>query len=274
MNEEVVRNTHKIYFDSINDFYKYITETPLNESFRWEDLSSSRKGDVSFRGTSSFEEAAELLKNGWTEQTEKLNNILKVEGKFETASACKITQSVEGYHPIVPLYLMGIPTNMVSKKVVPMKQKIVTLNKSINYSAVITKEEIVNESIKAFKLIKKLESQNYKVNLNLVLGVAASSFRNKDTEIYYVKIRLKSANEKLNISKLSFPLIHPSMLRRLCLRFEEVYPTVSRSFICGYGSPLRPEEMRELSKKDEYLLPQFIKKDISKINSLDDLENL
>lgn len=271
MNIEVQDQMQKIEFSSLEDFYKYITNTPLNDTFKFERLSSVT-ADESFCGTKSFEEAVELFKNGWSEMSERLSNRLKAEGKFEPTMTYRNVQSVQGYHPIVPLYLMGIPNNMITKKMVPMKQKVVTLNKSLDYSARVKTEQIVEESIKAFRIIQKLESQNYRVNLNLVIG-ASGSMWNSSGEKYFIKIRLKSANEKLNISKLSFPLVHPSMLRRLYFRFIEVHPPVSKSFLHGYGSPQSPQILRSIWP-DDILLPQFINKDIEKINTLEDLENL
>lgn len=270
MNIEQDGRMQRIYFDSLNDFYKYITETPLNDTFRWTTLSSNEIDSRGWHGTKTFDEAVELFKNGWTEMSERLKNRLQAESKFENATTYRNVQSVQGYHPIVPLYLMGVPNNMVSKKLVPMKQKVVTLDKSLNYSARVKPDEIIEESVKAFRLVQKLESQNYRVNLNLVIGVSG---RWASNEKYFIKIRLKSANEKLNISKLSFPLVHPSMLRRLYFRFIEVHPPVSDAFKYGYGSPMSPSDMRAIWS-DDILLPQFIRKDIDKINTLEDLENL
>ena len=272
MNIEVQEQMQKIEFSSLEDFYKYITNTPINETFKWDKLSSVNCSEQ-FSGTKSFEEAVELFKNGWSEMAERLSNRLKAEGKFEPTMIYRNVQSVQGYHPIVPLYLMGIPNNMVTRKMVPMKQKVVTLNKSLDYSSRVKTEQIVEESIKAFRIIQKLESQNYRVNLNLVIGTSGTRGLSQTNEKYFIKIRLKSANEKLNISKLSFPLVHPSMLRRLYFRFIEVHPPVSYQFKDGYGRPQEPSVLRAIWP-DDILLPQFINKDIEKINTLEDLENL
>ena len=176
---------------------------------------------------------------------------------------------VAGYQVIVPLYLQGVPNNMVTKKMVPVKQKVVTLNKSIDYNASVSTDQIIEESIKAMQIVKKLETQGYRCNLNIVLG-ATAGYPSKQ---FVIKVRIKSANEKLNVSKLAFPLVHPSMLRRLFFRFIEVYPHITESFVYGYGSPATSNEMREIFK-DEYLLPNFIKKDVNTIKTIDDLENI
>ena len=271
MNIQKQGKMQKIEFNSLEEFYRYICETPLNDTFRFSRLASI-ESDERFTNTKSFEEACDLFKNGWTQMSETLKNRLKVEGKFEPTLTSKNVQDVQGYHPIVPLYLMGVPNNMVSRKMVPMKQKIVTLNKSFDYNCRVKVEQIIDESIKALRIIQKLESQNYRVNLNIIIGVSGGIGKHSD-EKYFIKIRLKSANEKLNISKLSFPMVHPSMLRRLYFRFMEVYPGVSEYFRTGYGTPQQPQMLRVIWP-DDILLPQFINKDIDKINTLEDLENL
>lgn len=267
MNVKQVGYREFVEYNSLAEFYDYITNIPINETFRGYRLSSVVNG-YDFSQTHSFEEAVELFKSGWQDMSEKLNQMLKVEvGKMEKVMVSKNIISVQGYQPIVPLYLNGIPTNMISRKMQPMKQKVVTLNKSITYSGGVSTDTIIAESIKALAIIKKLENQNYRCNLNIILGTEVSY------KGYTIKVRIKSANERLNINKLSFPLVHPSMLRRLFFRFIETYPDVPSGFRVGYGKPTDPEKLRA-AYPDEILLPQFIRKDIKSINTLKDLEKL
>lgn len=88
-----------------------------------------------------------------------------------------------------------------------------------------------------------------------------------------IKVRIKSANEKLNISKLAFPLTHPSMLRRLFLRWIEVYPEITKKFVSGYGRPATSYELRKVFPED-YLLPNFILKNVNEIKTVEDLEKI
>lgn len=259
-----------VEFNSLREFYDYICSTPLNDVFRWVPISSSETGWSAKRWTQteSFEEASELFKKGWSEMSEKLVQRLKAEeSKIEPALQAKNTLGVQGYHPVVPLYLMGIPANMVRKEMKPVKQKVITLNKSVNYNGATSSTRIVEESIKALMLIKKLEAQNYRCNLNLVMGSQTS------TRSFVIKIRVKSANEKLNVSKLSFPLVHPSMLRRLLFRFIEVHHLTTPEFVSGYGRPTECDTMRKATP-GEYYLPPFIRKDVKSVRNLDDLEKL
>jgi hypothetical protein len=80
-------------------------------------------------------------------------------------------------------------------------------------------------------------------------------------------VRIKSATEKLNVSKIAFPLVHPSMLRRLFFRYIEVYPNVTKSFVFGYGRPLN-EELKKILGEKEIFLPNVINQDVQKIKDL------
>ena len=200
----------------------------------------------------------------------KLVQRLKViESKTEPTMKPKNQLGVCGYQAIVPLYLQGVPNNMMNKKMVPVKQKVITLNKSLDYNGGTSSDKIVEESIKAMQIVKKLEAQGFRCNLNICLGTSAGWPEKQ----FIIKVRIKSANEKLNVSKLAFPLVHPSMLRRLFFRFIEVYPNVTKSFVSGYGHPASSSELRN-TFKGEYLLPNFIKKDVNTITGIEDLEKI
>lgn len=266
---QITDKTEVVEYDSLYEFYEYLIHTPFNETFCWA-KHSSVEGSYYFTKTKDFNEAVELFKNGWSDMATQLVQKLKViESKTEPIMKPKNVLGVAGYQAIVPLYLQGVPNNMVTKKMTPVKQKIITLNKSIDYNGGVKADQIIEESIKAMQIVKKLEAQGYRCNLNIVLGTTAG-YPEKQ---FIVKVRIKSANEKLNVSKLAFPLVHPSMLRRLFFRFIEVYPHVTESFVHGYGRAATSSEMRNIFK-GEYLLPNFIKKNVNTIKTIDDLENI
>ena len=254
-------------FDSLNEFESYITNTPLNETFRWQKLSSTN-GSYSFTQTQSYEEATKLLKDGWSSMAQEITKKLNViKNQVVNEHVQKILYDVVGFQASVPRYLQGIPTSMVNKKLVPVKQKVITLDKDISYNASIKTEQIIEASVQTLQLIKKIEAQGIRVNLNLVWGVAAGDTKE------VAKIRLKSANERLNISKLSFPLVHPSMLRRLCFRYLEVAPTVTKSYTWGYGAPLDGSQLKTYCK-DEYVLPRLFDGNLASLGDLSSICNL
>ena len=238
-------------FESLKEFYDYICNTPLNETFRWSSLaSSSPNNKKNWYDSKSFEEASELFKNGWQAGAEELTKKLKIaETDRDVQTVCKNILSMAGYQAIVPLYLNGVPNNMVNKKMVPIKNKVITINKTMSVSSSVSSETMKQESIKCFQIIKKIEASGYRVNLNLMFS----------TGHVCVKIRLKSANEKLNISKLAFPLVHPSMFRRLYLRFVETYPTIPKSYRWGYGHVPDENQFKSVCGKNEIVLPTLLR---------------
>lgn len=239
-------------FDSLKEFYDYICNTPINESFRWEKLASTETGKYieNWSGTKSFDEASDLFKNGWQVGAEDLTKKLKIaETQKDVQMVYKSILSVCGFQAIVPLYLQGVPNNMVNKKMTPIKNKVITLNKILSVSASVSSETMKAESIKCFQIIKKIEASGIRVNLNLMISTGHAC----------VKIRLKSANEKLNVSKLAFPLVHPSMFRRLYFRFIETYPTMPKEFRSGYGYIPTEAQFKAVCGKNEICLPTLMR---------------
>lgn len=264
MNEIIKDNRYIVEFKSIYDFINYIQNTPFNKAFKNADKSSQRATDEWY-GNCSYDEALELLKNGWGTMADKINQRLIIEGgKIEPSMTSRNVLSVQGYQPIVPLYLNNIPNNMVNKKLVPIRQKVITINKDVSYSSSISSDEIFEQSIKFLQIVKKIEAQNYRCNINIIFAPRSG---NRDI---IIKVRIKSSSEKINISKIAFPLVHAAFIRRLLFRFEEVYPNITSSFVSGYGMPISVYELRGLFK-DEYITPKIVKKDLTQIVSLKDL---
>lgn len=248
-------------FKSLEEFYNYITTTEYNKYFK-NSMRSSEDDNYKFRGTKSFEEAVELLKNGWEDMSEELNTRIKVKKKsVGSVNRRRNIYDVVGYNPSVPRYLQGIPTNMVRSVNVPVKEKVVTITKSNAYSCAVRKEKIIDESVKVLNVINRLELQGIRCNLNII-----NCFYNLRLDhCESVKIRIKGANERLNLSKLSFPLAHPSMLRRLLFRYLEVSPTLVEGYNPGYGV----SHVNRNVCKGEYLFESFINGDLKDLKDLD-----
>lgn len=260
-----------VEFNSLNEFYDYICNTPYNKAFKDAIKNSDDRGRASerFTETRDFEEASKLFKNGWSVMAGELVQKMKdIERTQAPVFKQRNIYSMAGYQPCIPRYLSNCPDSMVSKKNVPIKQKVITLDKVFSYLGNVKSSQIIDEAIKALLIIKKFEAQGYRVNLNLVCMQVKYEYK------IITKIRVKSANEKLNVSKVAFPLVNPSMARRLHFRFREVWPTIPSSFCYTYGASCDADAIRKYVPKPEYLIPAFIRKDIETIKSLDDLNDL
>lgn len=145
------------HFDTISELLSYINNTPVSDIFSSRHQSSHNRGDSYWYGTSSFEEALTLLQQGWCPEAQKLSENVPIKTTPSQFNSQRPTHSVVGYQASVPRYLQGIPTNMITSKPTPKKQKIVVLYKSISYNSNISTQEIECEGVKALQIIQALE---------------------------------------------------------------------------------------------------------------------
>lgn len=238
-------------FNNYSEFVNYILNTPYNNVFEYH-RKSSTEGTYTFTGTESFEEALNLLKTGWTSVAKEIEKKLKA--KIRSISHERTRKSyydVVGGQASVPRYLQGIPTNMVNQKIVAKKQKVINVYKNVTYAAFVKTETIKEESVKALEIVRAIEATGSRVNLFIIMGA-------KSPQGISFSIKIKSANERLNISKVAFPMVHPSMLRRLYFRMIEVFPGITDSdFRNGYGLPAG-DELKELIPEGAIFLPNII----------------
>jgi hypothetical protein len=242
-----VKSTHVFEFESIRELLTY-NKKPASNVFSNPNNQQSITGKKSFTMTENFAEAMELLNTGWDAGTTRLNTALKVANKTNASEVKKAVFDIVGFQASVPRYLQGIPTNMVNKRNVKQKQRIVTLNKSISYSAGVRAEQILKESVAFMQIVQEIEKQGIRCNVNVVFKT------NNDNEQIFIKTRIKSASERLNLSKMSFPLLHPSFLRRIMFKTVEVTEQLKESsWVMGYGRPGDHADMKKYLGKDEYL---------------------
>lgn len=236
-------NGYKIYMEEYNSISEFVHT--INSRSQNQEITSkmSENGNYRFTGTNDYNEAENLLLHGWTEESEKLNEMLKLKTLKE--KSVKNTYDVAGFQCSVPRYLQGIPTNMINHKVVTKKQKVITITKNISYSAHVSKETIEQESVKVLQLVNNLEKQGYRVILNVTF------IARKGDVILCNKTRIKNASERLNLSKVSFPMVHSSYLRRIIFRWMETFEYTTKSFDTNYGVPVKCEDFNNIIKNNK-----------------------
>lgn len=245
-------------FKSIGEFEKYLNETPLNSLFRWKTLASSQACSNGFNKTQNFEEALNLMKYGWEDMAKKIETTLKLQAsEITNKTVHRSKYDVAGFQCSVPRYLQGVPTSMINKKAVQQKQKVITIVKHIGYLSNVTESQIIENSIKALQIVKKIEALGYRVNLD-VISPAETTYGGKEKAI--CRIRVKAAAERLNVAKTAFPMTHPDMLRRMVFRFREVHPDLrSNGWPDAYGASIYDRSVvKSFLNPGEYYLHNFI----------------
>ena len=240
-------------YSSIAEFLNDINSLPNNQFYNDRTPSSQEEDESGWHGTNTYDEAVELMKNGWKVTTEKISSRVKfTHTNSGIARSSKPAYGVVGSQASVPRYLQGIPTNMVSRQIIYSKQKVITITKGIAYPARVKPEEILEESIKAIQIIQSMENKGQRVRLNILLAVT------KDNKTNICKICIKQPDERMSIAKMSFPLAHPSMLRRFCFKWIEVDPFTDIDLGYGYGKPSETTVIKNALDNNEYYLPPFI----------------
>lgn len=248
------------HFDTISELLSYINNTPISPIFSSRSQSSLQTGHYHWYGTSSFEEALDLLRKGWCPEAQKLSEKVPIKTTPSQFNSQRPTHSVVGYQASVPRYLQGIPTNMITSKPTPKKQKIIVLYKSISYNSHVSTEEIEREGVKALQIIQALEGRGYRVKLNTLWCT------NRGSESAAFSVTVKKPQDRLSLIKMAFPLIHPSMLRRIGFAWlERNHKITDYGFNYAYGVS---DSDKFIPQKGEIVLPSFIPNVGEFVNSL------
>lgn len=256
MKEQLIKKgkltIHSRSFENISDML-YWTSLDQQNRKAFPDEGSSTTGNERFTGTKNYAEADNLLRNGWDQGAKNLTAKLKIANMSNhTKDVKRAVNDIVGFQVNVPRYLQGIPTNMINKRSVKQKQKIITLVKSVAYAAFVSKEHIMEDSVKFLQIVQEIEKQGIRVNVY----VAWSSITGNE-QVFY-KVKIKGANERLNLSKMAFPLIHPSFLRRICFKVIENEPGLQNHWGSGYGRPADRSQYDRVLDKTEYFIPVLI----------------
>lgn len=254
------RTKHFITFDSIGELVKHCNEAQVNQMFKADQ--ASIRGDYSFTNTRNFDEAMQLVTNGWDSGSKNLTEKLKIANlKQQSKEVKRAINDIVGFQVNVPRYLLGIPTNMVNQKAVKRKQPIITLIKSISYSGAVSADTILEDSVKFLQIVQEIEKKGIRVN------IYTHRHGWKGDEEHVCRVKIKGANERLNISKMSFPLTHPSFLRRLMFRVTETELRLKDNQWSGtYGQPATEDQSKLVLKENEYLIPTLI--DFQKVQDI------
>ncbi len=220
-----------VSFDNIAELVRYCKNTPNSSSMK-NSIASHETTDALWRGTKSYAEAEHLITNGWEEGFKKLRDNLKDRDVDEEIQNRRFTPKTdfEGYAPCVPHLLVGRPDTMCNADMLPKKFKVVDIVSNISASASTSTDTIVKRGIIIVNYINQLEMAGYRCNLH----IAELAKDGDERTIYLTKI--KDSTETLSIKRISFPLIHPSMLRRFYFKVLETLP-VDSGWNYGYGQP-------------------------------------
>lgn len=247
-------------FPSLGVFLNTIDNRPLNKVFQDANKESSKTGGFSFTGTHDYQEASSLMLHG---DSTNLDKLVAVDGVdlSQLRGSKKVNRqqkSVCGGFPLVPVYLTGVPKNMLASKKISVKTKVINIIYNISVPGSLDAVDIIKAGAKMVSIIRYLEQNNIRVNLYTIW--ATWERKSEHRCAFFVKI--KDAGAPLNLLNIAYPVINPSMLRRHGFRWLETIPIKipQGDYILGYGSPVSGAKIPDCAKKqvDGTVLDTFL----------------
>ena len=223
-------------YNSIADFRKSLERKKIGKMY---DENNEYVFDKDFCGTSTHKEADELLTNGDT-FTAKIIECCNKNKRFDRTTNT-IKQDFCGFVPNVGAVVSGSPINMYNVKQTTYRNtKVLNLVYFIGASYDVDKQELAAAGAKFLNIINTLEAQGYRTNVfaaRCAIPVIDGKTQNKS--LLNVAVKIKDSGKHLNITKIAYPIAHPSFFRRHCFRWADTvcenltttYPERSQSVL-------------------------------------------
>lgn len=167
---------------------------------------SKKEMKMDFEHVNSYDEALQLLRDGYQPTVEKLAMSLKANISGERKRV-KFQNNIAGFQPVVPLALRGVPNCMVNTYIKPIKCKVVDIYYDMGCPCYVESGDIIKAGQKLLASIIELEKQGYKFNLYATQGYSDES------GVDFLTVKVKSSDKPLDLKRISFPLTHPAFFR-------------------------------------------------------------
>ena len=249
-NDEILHHS----FETVSELMDYLKTTKTSQAFRGSHLESMdiEEDDDDWYGTSSLEEAMNFATYGYNKNFDVFIGLKNELDRYIKVSNTRPRQynHYVGFVPNVKAYLEGSPLSMINWDNPVRKQIDVYYNVAVCCAT--TTEQIYNRGVIVLSLIELLEKKGFSVNLRLF------EMAHSGDQTFYAEFKLKDTCERVNASKLYFPMCHNSWLRRICFRLKEVTPDISGSWTSGYGTPCDDYVVRRTLdlKENDIVIPQ------------------
>jgi hypothetical protein len=224
------------YFDTLKEMRAYIENTPPMLVNIMKNYRHSEEGSKVFTGTENMAEANAMLTAGYPEGVKELKT---VKAKPSRNGQTEIFRSFQGFTPSVGDVVAGNPLNMINaRQSVKTSCKVVDVVLGAAFSCEWKTEDIIKEAKKAMQAVMTAENNGYRVNLYVCFSSAYLGEKKDKNNTCDILVKIKGANQKLDVLRVSYPVIHPSFFRR------HVFAVMERSVELnkGYGCAAKPTE--------------------------------
>lgn len=197
----------------------------------WPRVQTSRdKSNGTWAGTPDYDTAAALMRDGYKKGRDMLSRDLAQAGKITGLAHRSQILDVAGAYPIVPIWIAGDAACMVNIGEEERATKpVVRFSVSVSVSGGISPEVMSRRGAAILSWIDALEDTGTRCEISVQFATSLGGG-------YGFSLMLKNADEHLDLDKVAYPLIHPSMLRRHVFAWSERNIPAQHEDI-GYGRP-------------------------------------
>jgi hypothetical protein len=138
-----------------------------------------------------------------------------------------------GYQPLVPNALMGLPKSMIRTERVVKKSKIINVVIDTTYKYATKTREVVNQFSNALAYLASLEKQGFRVRISLLYVFG----KDNESTVHACKVLLKDEKQPMDIKRMMFPLTNLGSFRLFGWDWYERLPEALEIF--GYGQQIK-----------------------------------
>lgn len=223
------------HFKSIYDFEKTINSRKINECYANREKTSQRE-DYEWFNTTSYEEAQNLLMQGWNIEVQNMVEELNKFKRIIDVKKNRRIKSINGFVPIVPNAIKGMPLSMYNTKIEQQKKRKNSVHIIINNTAngSISSHQLMKSGITCLKLAYVLDRMGIRTKIDVIPKMAISG-----ESCYGCSVSIKDYRQPFNLSKMAYPLAHTSFFRRHGFKFYETMEGFTNSSMASnYGQSL------------------------------------
>jgi hypothetical protein len=211
-------------FDGPAALMDHVQGTPrLWQRFRSEETD---EGSRAFTGTATWEEAVRLARYGWPDGIRHLSGglDLRIAGSHDPVP--EFHYDYAGAFPEVPRAVSGDPESMVT--ILPSRRTrrpVLRIAVSMIAPATVPPGRITSWGAALVGWIDELEAQNVRAEITWISVSDNTWWSHDGTEgpMFVATMRLKEADQPLDIDRIAFWLMHPAAHRRIQLALKERY---------------------------------------------------
>lgn len=232
---------HVEHFDSAQEVARTCATRQIT-SDRFDDM---RKRHIdSWFGVKSYDEALELLRNGYQPTVDAMGGVFKA-SRNGVAKRITFQNEIQGFAPVVPLALKGVPNCMVNMTMKPIKAKVIDVYYDMTASCSMKSSDIIKAGQALLGTIVELEKQGYRFNIYAVQSYS------DEVSCDMLAVKVKSSGQPLDLKRISFPLTHTAFFR--VIGFDWYSKVPGGKHRAGYGHALGHEinnsELQESAKQ-------------------------